>query len=65
MHTQTHIKLRIKFHKILHTISVIATALTEQEIRQDWEWLLENVCSTLHSFDTDEERTEFVCCKIN
>ncbi|KAJ0180398.1 hypothetical protein K1T71_003802 [Dendrolimus kikuchii] len=44
---------------------VIATALTEQEIRQDWQWLFNNVCPTLHSFDTEEEITEFVCCKIN
>ncbi|XP_026329753.1 TBC1 domain family member 9 isoform X2 [Hyposmocoma kahamanoa] len=44
---------------------VIATALTENEIRQDWQWLFENVCPTLHSFDKEEEVTEFVCCKIN
>ncbi|XP_047510083.1 TBC1 domain family member 9 isoform X1 [Pieris napi] len=44
---------------------VIATALTEQEIKQDWQWLFENVSPTLHSFDTEEEITEFVCCKIN
>lgn len=45
--------------------AVIATALTENEIRQDWQWLFENVCPTLHSFDKEEEVTEFVCCKIN
>lgn len=45
--------------------TVIATALTEQEIRQDWQWLFDNVSPTLHSFDTEEEITEFVCCKIN
>lgn len=44
---------------------VIATALTEQEIRQDWQWLFSHVCPTLHSFDTEDEITEFVCCKIN
>ncbi|XP_045785800.1 TBC1 domain family member 9 isoform X2 [Maniola jurtina] len=44
---------------------VISTALTEQEIRQDWQWLFDNVSPTLHSFDTEEEITEFVCCKIN
>ncbi|XP_013182367.1 PREDICTED: TBC1 domain family member 9B isoform X1 [Papilio xuthus] len=44
---------------------VIATALTEKEIRQDWQWLFDNVSPTLHSFDTEEEITEFVCCKIN
>ncbi|VVD02906.1 unnamed protein product [Leptidea sinapis] len=44
---------------------VIATALTEQEIKQDWVWLFENVSPTLHSFDKEEEVTEFVLCKIN
>ncbi|CAH0604555.1 unnamed protein product [Chrysodeixis includens] len=44
---------------------VISTALTEPEIRQDWQWLFDNVSPTLHSFDTEEEVTEFVCCKIN
>ncbi|XP_041977166.1 TBC1 domain family member 9 isoform X2 [Aricia agestis] len=44
---------------------VISEALTEQEIKQDWQWLLDNVCATLHSFDSDDERTDFVCCKIN
>lgn len=49
----------------MFAVSVIATALTEAEIRQDWQWLFENVCPTLHSFDTEDEVTEFVCCKIN
>lgn len=44
---------------------MIATALTEAEIRQDWQWLFENVCPTLHSFDTEDDVTDFVCCKIN
>ncbi|XP_060800380.1 TBC1 domain family member 9 isoform X2 [Amyelois transitella] len=44
---------------------VIATALTEQEIRQDWQWLFDNICPTLHSFDKEEDVTDFVCCKIN
>ncbi|XP_053625119.1 TBC1 domain family member 9 isoform X2 [Plodia interpunctella] len=44
---------------------VIATALTEHEIRQDWQWLFDNVCPTLHSFDKEEDITDFVCCKIN
>ncbi|KAG7307154.1 hypothetical protein JYU34_007300 [Plutella xylostella] len=44
---------------------VIATALTSDEIKRDWQWLVHNVCPTLHSFDTEEEVTEFVCCKIN
>lgn len=57
---------QIKNHINLHNMStVIASALTEQEIRRDWLWLFDNVCPTLHSFDTEEEVTEFVCCKIN
>ncbi|XP_052750576.1 TBC1 domain family member 9 isoform X2 [Galleria mellonella] len=44
---------------------VIATALSEQEIRQDWQWLADNVSATLYSFDREEDITEFVCCKIN
>lgn len=44
---------------------MIATAVTEPEIRQDWAWLFENICPTLHLFDTEEEVTAFVCCKIN
>ncbi|XP_059050119.1 TBC1 domain family member 9 [Achroia grisella] len=44
---------------------VIATALSEKEIRQDWQWLADHVSATLHSFDKEEDVTEFVCCKIN
>lgn len=49
----------------VNIFTVIATALTEHEIRQDWQWLFDNVCSILHSFDNEDEITEFVCCKIN
>lgn len=51
--------------KVNSFAAVISSALTEPEIRRDWQWLLDNVCPTLHSFDTEEEVTEFVCCKIN
>ncbi|KAF3421656.1 hypothetical protein E2986_04563 [Frieseomelitta varia] len=42
----------------------IACSLTHEEILQDWEWLHSNLMDTLTSFDTEEEITEFVCCKI-
>lgn len=44
---------------------VIASALTESEIKQNWQWLVDNICPTLHSFETEDEITDFVCCKIN
>ncbi|CAK9821928.1 TBC1 domain family member 9 [Anthophora retusa] len=43
---------------------VVACSLTHEEILQDWEWLHTNLMDTLTSFDTEEEITEFVCCKI-
>ncbi|XP_017882346.1 TBC1 domain family member 9 [Ceratina calcarata] len=42
----------------------IACSLTHEEILQNWEWLHSNLMDTLTSFDTEEEITEFVCCKI-
>lgn len=42
----------------------MACSLTREEILQDWEWLHTNLMTTLTSFDTEEEITEFVCCKI-
>lgn len=38
--------------------------MTKHEIFQDWEWLFTNVCETLHSFDEDDDITDFVNCKI-
>lgn len=38
--------------------------MTIQEIEKDWEWLSSNVCETLHSFDKEEDITEFVIKKI-
>lgn len=38
--------------------------MTHGEIKKDWEWLFSNVTETLHSFDNEEDITEFVCCKI-
>ncbi|XP_076653939.1 TBC1 domain family member 8/9 isoform X1 [Halictus rubicundus] len=42
----------------------VACSLTHEEILKDWEWLHSNLMDTLTSFDTEEEITEFVCCKI-
>ncbi|ERL84216.1 hypothetical protein D910_09853 [Dendroctonus ponderosae] len=38
--------------------------MTKYEILKDWEWLFENVCETLHSFDNEDDITDFVNCKI-
>lgn len=43
---------------------LVACGMTKHEILQDWDWLFANVCETLHSFDEDEDITEFVTCKI-
>ncbi|KAI4461777.1 tbc1 domain family member gtpase-activating protein [Holotrichia oblita] len=42
----------------------IACSMTKQEIQKDWDWLFSNVCETLHSFDKEEDITEFVIKKI-
>lgn len=38
--------------------------MTRQEILKDWEWLFSNVSETLHSFDSEDDITDFVTCKI-
>lgn len=38
--------------------------MTRQEIEKDWDWLFSNVSETLHSFDREEDITEFVIKKI-
>lgn len=43
---------------------MVACSLTHAEIVKDWEWLHVNLQSTLKSFDTEDEITDFVCCKI-
>ncbi|KAL1491524.1 hypothetical protein ABEB36_012108 [Hypothenemus hampei] len=43
---------------------LVACGMTKQEILGDWEWLFANVCETLHSFENEEDITEFVNCKI-
>jgi hypothetical protein len=45
-------------------IIVIACSMTRQEIVKDWEWLFNNVSATLHCFDSEDEITDFVTCKI-
>lgn len=43
---------------------LIACSMTRQEILRDWEWLFSNVSETLHSFDSEDDITDFVTCKI-
>ncbi|XP_015838792.2 TBC1 domain family member 9 isoform X1 [Tribolium castaneum] len=43
---------------------LIACSMTRQEILKDWDWLFNNVSATLHCFDTEDEITDFVTCKI-
>ncbi|XP_058791505.1 TBC1 domain family member 9 isoform X2 [Phymastichus coffea] len=43
---------------------MVACSLTHSDIVRDWEWLHINLTTTLQSFDTEEEITDFVCCKI-
>lgn len=38
--------------------------MTRDEISQNWDWLHANLMDTLKSFDSEDEITEFVCCKI-
>lgn len=70
---ETTDSLRLHFEQVQfsNTVSVshwelveVACSLTREEILQDWEWLHSNLMTTLTSFDTEEEITEFVCCKI-
>lgn len=42
----------------------IACSMTRQEIQKDWEWLFDNVSETLHSFENEDDITDFVHCKI-
>lgn len=43
---------------------VVACALSQHEILGDWEWLVNKLLKTLESFDTEEEATDYVRCKI-
>ncbi|XP_022235832.1 TBC1 domain family member 9-like, partial [Limulus polyphemus] len=44
--------------------TVVACALSQNEIVRDWEWLKNNLLKTLESFDTEDEATDYVRCKI-
>lgn len=52
------------FTLLITIIAVIACSLTQDEIENDWKWLLENVCPTLHSIESEDEIRKFVCGKI-
>ncbi|GAB0096899.1 TBC1 domain family member 8 [Sergentomyia squamirostris] len=42
----------------------IASALTEDDIKRDWEWLANNLFKVLKEMETEEEITNFTLCKI-
>lgn len=58
----------IYFTKIIKStnnpVSEIACSMTREEILKDWEWLFHNVSETLHSFENEDDITDFVNCKI-
>lgn len=47
------------------SVAVISQALSSQEIKNDWDWLTQNLVPLLSRFESDEDVTEFVCCKIS
>lgn len=57
-------------YRILHSTPlsevsyVVATSLSREEIFQNWTWIEQNLLETLRNFDSEDEATEFVCCKI-
>ncbi|XP_026276184.1 TBC1 domain family member 9 [Frankliniella occidentalis] len=58
-------------YRILHrtpssdVFHVIAQALSSTDIKQNWDWLTKNLVPSLARFESDEDVTEFVCCKIS
>ncbi|XP_046333198.2 TBC1 domain family member 9-like isoform X1 [Haliotis rufescens] len=42
----------------------VAVATNKREISKDWEWLEQHLMQTLSAFESDEEATDFVRCKI-
>lgn len=42
----------------------ISTALTKQEILEDWKWIEVNLVEVLDSIDTEREKTDYVKCKV-
>jgi len=47
------------------SVTVIAQALSSADIQQDWEWLTKNLLPSLARIESDEDVTEYVCCKIS
>ncbi|KAK7490764.1 hypothetical protein BaRGS_00017993 [Batillaria attramentaria] len=47
--------------EVSYTVSV---ASNKREINKDWEWLEQNVLQTLAAFESEDDVTEFVKCKI-
>ncbi|RUS90405.1 hypothetical protein EGW08_001810 [Elysia chlorotica] len=42
----------------------VAEANNKKEIQQHWDWLENNVINTCAAFETEDEATEFIKCKI-
>ncbi|XP_071954671.1 TBC1 domain family member 9-like isoform X2 [Antedon mediterranea] len=42
----------------------VAAAMNKRDIHEQWEWLEQNIMITLGAFDTDEDVTNYVKCKI-
>ncbi|XP_053384071.1 TBC1 domain family member 9-like isoform X2 [Mercenaria mercenaria] len=42
----------------------VSAANNKKDITRDWEWIEANLMQTLGAFETDDEATEFVRCKI-
>lgn len=42
----------------------IATALTREEILQNWKWIEVHLVEVLDSIDSEREKTDFVKCKV-
>lgn len=57
-------------YRILHQVEsselsyCVAEANNKKEIQQHWDWLENNVINTCAAFETEDEATEFVKCKI-
>ncbi|XP_064601750.1 TBC1 domain family member 9B-like isoform X2 [Liolophura sinensis] len=47
--------------EVYYTVSVSSN---RRDILKDWEWLEQNLLQTLGAFDSEEDATEFVRCKI-
>lgn len=43
---------------------MVAAAVNKADIIQDWQWLEEHLVPTLFAFDSEDDITDFVRCKI-